>query len=238
MVHLLEEEDWKVLRERITATTPKEPVVTMTVLVPIEGEKRWQKLTAMSVWVQGSDRYVGIVGHFADIHNEMEMIDTEDIVTVNQRMLRNFYRDAVTTAYSRIYLEDFYEKFENCDGVAVIDIDQFKSINDTYGHMVGDKALKHISNVLSQKIRKEDTMIRYGGDEFLLLFEKIEEEEFMQILQKLKKAVQNAALEDLPEVALNISIGGVYQVHPLNQAIHLADREMYKDKAEARRGAR
>lgn len=238
MVHLLEKDDWDVLRERIAATTPKEPVVSMTVLVPIDGEKRWQKLTAMSVWVQGSDRYVGIVGHFADIHNEMEMVDAEDIVTVNQRMLRNFYRDAVTTAYSRIYLEDFYEKFENCDGVAVIDIDQFKSINDTYGHMIGDKALKHISSVLSKEIREEDTMIRYGGDEFLLLFEKIEKEEFTQILQKLKSAVQNAALEELPEVALNISIGGAYQVHPLNQAIHLADREMYKDKAEARRGAR
>lgn len=238
MVHLLEKDDWDVLRERIAATTPNEPVVTMTVLVPIDGEKRWQKLTAMSVWVQGSDRYVGIVGHFADIHNEMEMVDAEDIVTVNQRMLRNFYRDAVTTAYSRIYLEDFYEKFENCDGVAVIDIDQFKSINDTYGHMIGDKALKHISSVLSQEMRQEDTMIRYGGDEFLLLFETIEKEEFMQILQKLKKAVQNATLEDMPGVALNISIGGVYQVHPLNQAIHLADREMYKDKAEARRGAR
>lgn len=147
-------------------------------------------------------------------------------------MLRNFYRDAVTTAYSRIYLEDFHEKFERVDAVAVVDIDRFKYINDTYGHMVGDKALRCISEALSSSVRGEDTMIRYGGDEFLILFENIEEKDFNGILERLKCSVQKISLEEHPDIVLNISVGGAYKILPLSKAINYADKEMYKDKAK------
>lgn len=231
-IKLLDSEDLQVLNKRIHATTPENPTVVMTVLVPIDGEKRWQKLTAMTIWLAGQDEYVGVVGHFSDIHHEILQDDTEDIVTLNQRMLRNFYRDAVTTAYSRIYLEDFYEKFETADAVAVVDIDRFKYINDTYGHMVGDKALKSISEALSSSIRKEDTMIRYGGDEFLIVFEKIGAKDFDGILKRLKSSVHKISIEEHPDIVLNISVGGAYKVSPLSDAIHHADKEMYKDKAK------
>ena len=99
----------------------------------------------------------------------------------------DFYRDAITNAYSRIYLEDFKGNYEQADAVALIDIDNFKHINDTYGHPAGDEILKFISNVIAAAVRENDILIRYGGDEFLIIFNKISELSFYGCMEKNKK---------------------------------------------------
>lgn len=83
--------------------------------------------------------------------------------------LMHFYRDALTQAYSRLYLNSFRANLEHADGVALIDVDRFKQINDTYGHLAGDEALSAIASRILAHIRDNDTLIRYGGDEFLLM---------------------------------------------------------------------
>lgn len=149
---------------------------------------------------------------------------------IDKFMLLNFYKDAVTTSYSRTYFEDFFLNFESSEAVAIGDVDQFKQINDTYGHMVGDLALKHISGIIASCIREGDVLIRYGGDEFLLLFNKITEKDFEQILSNIEEKVKVSKLDNYPDMDLNISIGGVYHVYPLVEAIDRADKEMYKNK--------
>ena len=78
-------------------------------------------------------------------------------------------------------------------------------------------------------------LIRYGGDEFLLLFKKIGKEEFYAKLEQIEKSVQEIVLEEKPEIRLSISIGGAYEVHPLAKAMAVADSEMYKNKAKSRK---
>lgn len=148
----------------------------------------------------------------------------------------NFYRDALTGTYRRLYLESFQSNLESADAVAIVDVDLFKQINDTYGHPVGDEALKTIANTIRSGICGSDTLIRYGGDEFLLIFSKIGEEVFYERLKQLRRAVQEAKLPDYPEVKLDVSLGGVYRVHPLSEAIRQADLRMYENKAKHANG--
>lgn len=144
--------------------------------------------------------------------------------------LQNYYRDTLTQAYSRAYFDSFQPNLENAQGVAIIDVDQFKQINDSFGHRAGDAALRHASAVIRSCIRQADVLIRYGGDEFLLLFRQISEHAFFDKLRSIKQAVRASAVADYPDMKLTISIGGAYCVTPLTRAIDEADKAMYRDK--------
>lgn len=186
-------------------------------------------------------RYVCINGRDCVVELAFLMNDKADgpikssVPDKSNYLLVNFYRDSLTKAYSRVYLEDFMANLQLSDGVAVADIDGFKSINDIYGHPIGDMALKAVSEKIAMSIRKNDILIRYGGDEFLLLFKNIEAAEFDEILIKIKNAVREIKLEKAPDVRFDISIGGAYHVYPLANAIALADNEMYKNKVRAKK---
>lgn len=149
--------------------------------------------------------------------------------------LNSFYRDTLTNTYSRAYLENFKQNLQNAKGVAMADIDRFKYINDTYGHIVGDEALKHVANIIRSCIRRSDLLIRYGGDEFVLIFNDISEENFYIKLESIKKIVHDSIINEYPHVKLDISIGGAYGVQPIMQAVAAADKEMYKDKMKNRK---
>lgn len=344
-VCLLNEEDWLWLNRQMRKTTRENPDVTKNVLIPINGVYRWHKMTARSIWVEGHETYVAVVGKFLDIHDEItrkenslyiegrkitrtEMVSmrkifdivrlvnprTKDILIVDDdgavipngqkcyeiwnrdepcqqctsvkvmeeqkwqtkietkdgmfyyvlskyaecqeetcvlelvmclgdfeqkdeigyvpdmRTMHIYYRDTLTHAYSRAYFDDFGETLEKAKGLAVVDVDQFKKINDVYGHIVGDAALLHISSVLQSCIRKDDILIRYGGDEFLLMFMEIEENDFYKKLKSIKKKVMESDMQEYPEVKVSISIGGAYCEKPLTKAIEIADKAMYRDK--------
>ena len=153
-------------------------------------------------------------------------------------LMLNFYRDALTQAYSRLYLNHFASRYENADGVAMLDVDHFKQINDVFGHAVGDEALKSVAGTVLSCIRSTDTLIRYGGDEFLLIFGNIESGAFSRRLLQIQEAVRRVPLPEHPEVRLSISIGGAYRVRPLKEAVRQADLKMYENKArlDAKKG--
>ena len=142
----------------------------------------------------------------------------------------NFYKDPLTKAYSRLYLDNFATNLEGSDGVAFIDIHRFKKINDTYGHPVGDQVLVKIVQVILSCVRSSDTLIRYGGDEFILLFEKISKPVFEDRIRKIEEAVAREHIPGHPEAPLGVDVGGAYQVRPLSEAIRIADENMYARK--------
>ena len=145
-------------------------------------------------------------------------------------MLLNFYKDPLTKAYSRLYLDNFATNLEGSDGVAFIDVHRFKKINDTYGHPVGDQVLVKIVQVILSCVRSSDTLIRYGGDEFILLFEKISKPVVEDRIRKIEEAVAREHIPGHPEAPLGVDIGGAYQVRPLSEAIRIADENMYARK--------
>lgn len=139
--------------------------------------------------------------------------------------------DPLTGAYSRRYFEKFLADSEQINGVVVIDVDRFKAVNDSYGHLVGDKALESISAAVQACLRESDILVRYGGDEFLLLMPQLRPEGLPLVMDRIQEAVRQARVESHPEIRLSISVGGVCGVHPLREAIRQADDRMYQNKA-------
>ena len=159
----------------------------------------------------------------------------EHLVRSLHQYSQELYQDALTGAFNRRYYEEQFCGKDSADGVAVLDVDNFKAINDTYGHQAGDAALRTIVKAIVGCIRNSDILIRYGGDEFLLVFPEIPEPVFNRRLQEISAAVSDATVPDYPEMRLSISVGGVYRMSPLSDAIYRADALMYKAKTEKRR---
>ena len=143
---------------------------------------------------------------------------------------RSAFVDSLTGAYSRQYFECFLAESEQVEGVVMIDVDHFKEVNDRFGHLVGDKALQSVAQSILSNLRQTDVLVRYGGDEFLLLVPHIRPGE--HVIQRVRKAAASARVEGYPELELSASVGGVCGVHPLTEAIRQADVKMYQNKAE------
>ena len=95
--------------------------------------------------------------------------------------------DPLTGAYSRRYFEKFLADSEQINGVVVIDVDRFKAVNDSYGHLVGDKALESISAAVQACLRESDILVRYGGDEFLLLMPQLRPEGLPLVMDRIQE---------------------------------------------------
>ena len=143
---------------------------------------------------------------------------------------RSAFVDSLTGAYSRQYFECFLAESEQVEGVVMIDVDHFKEVNDRFGHLVGDKALQSVAQSILSNLRQTDVLVRYGGDEFLLLVPNIRPGE--HVIQRVREAAASARVEGYPELELSASVGGVCGVHPLTEAIRQADEKMYQNKAE------
>ena len=143
---------------------------------------------------------------------------------------REHFSDVLTGAYSRRYFETYLTHMEGMECVEIIDVDRFKQVNDTYGHLAGDVVLRDIAAAIQSCIRSTDILIRYGGDEFLLLFPQMSEKHMLKKNEKIKKAVENIVFTEYPDFHVTVSIGGVCGVHPIMEAIHQADKLMYENK--------
>lgn len=143
---------------------------------------------------------------------------------------RSAFVDSLTGAYSRQYFECFLAESKQVEGVVMIDVDHFKEVNDRFGHLVGDKALQSVAQSILSNLRQTDVLVRYGGDEFLLLVPHIRPGE--HVIQRVREAAASARVEGYPELELSASVGGVCGVRPLTEAIRQADEKMYQNKAE------
>lgn len=141
------------------------------------------------------------------------------------------YRDALTGAYNRrFYEEELKHKYLNA-GVAMIDLDDFKLCNDTYGHSAGDAALRLITSIIHRCIRSTDMLVRYGGDELLLILPDISAEAFVRKLKDINKRLFAAHLPEFEKMHVSASIGGVMAVGiPIGDALPIADKRMYLAK--------
>ena len=142
------------------------------------------------------------------------------------------YQDALTRAFNRRYYEEVAVKSVGPAGVAIMDIDDFKVCNDTYGHRAGDLALETVADAIRACIRKNDMLIRYGGDEFLLILTGIPADYLKTKLEKIRDKVHDSTVPGYPHLHLSVSIGGTMQTSAdsMENALRHADHLMYQAK--------
>lgn len=147
-------------------------------------------------------------------------------------------KDSLTGCYTRYYFMEYFEKFQGiierkggqiC--FVMIDVDNFKHINDEYGHAVGDTVLREIGKTLLKGVRKMDLVVRYGGDEFLLMLPYVDINKGKQIAERISKKIQQLKIAEFNE-KLSVSFGvSVFDgSRTLEEILKIADKNMYKMK--------
>lgn len=154
----------------------------------------------------------------------------QEFVDTITNYTKKLYMDTLTGAFNRNYYEEQLNHLDKYQAFAMIDADNFKQVNDTFGHQAGDLALQRIAKAIRSQIRESDALIRYGGDEFVLVFRTIPAEQFAANLEAICREVNKQRLEEFPEMRLSISIGGYYQPEAKGEPMQEADAMLYKAK--------
>ncbi|MBI9010333.1 MAG: sensor domain-containing diguanylate cyclase [Tenericutes bacterium] len=153
--------------------------------------------------------------------------------------------DSLTSIYNRRYL-DFYlnnavlqnKEFNSPFGLLFFDIDHFKKVNDTYGHIIGDKILKIIAKTLKLALRPTDVLGRWGGEEFIAVIKDVSVDILADVAERLRIICKNSflTLDNGEDLSVTISIGGSLYIpeEPIESLIARADEYMYKAKENGR----
>ena len=195
----------------------------------LAGKCQCTKLETMgSKLYQAIARYVEIDGEPSVIEMVLPL-DSGALRTLHSD--EQLYTDPLIGAYNRrFYEEELKHKYLNA-GVAMIDLDDFKLCNDTFGHAAGDAALRLTASIIHRCIRSTDMLVRYGGDELLLILPDISAEAFVRKLKDINKRLFAAHLPEFEKLHVSASIGGVMAAGiPISDALPIADKRMYLAK--------
>ena len=173
--------------------------------------------------------------HIQDIRNKIDYdrlfsYEKYTFLSRKQRHLQLLYIDSLTSVYNRRYYDEHFQGSDNIQAMVVIDVDNFKHINDNYGHDVGDIVLQNIAQTVLSCVRKTDSVIRYGGDEFVIIFFSIPANIFEKKLERIRYSVDSLIIDGHPELHMTVSIGGVYGTGTAKGLFKAADSMMYQSK--------
>lgn len=145
----------------------------------------------------------------------------------------NVYIDQLTGALDRRYYEEFLRNTRVNAGVVMIDIDDFSLYNDSQGHTAGDEALKASADAIRRSVRMTDTVIRYGGDEFLVIMPGLTEDRFAQQMRYIRRQIRKVEIAGRGEAKLSVSIGGVLAGNELlSSAVERAGKLMFVSQGQ------
>gem|GEM_PF-145879 len=194
-------------------------------------KSKWEKLRPMVPIIR---KYLEVA---APVLNSLRLLD----ITREQSL-----RDPLTLCNNRRFLDEFIARYEalakreaQCTGFLMVDLDFFKQVNDKYGHQAGDAVLRQVGRILQTTVRKSDLLIRYGGEEFLVLLINIQSDTLTTIAEKIREAVElhEFILPDGVLIKKTVSIGT--SEYPADadvfyKAIKFADVALYEAKRRGR----
>jgi len=168
------------------------------------------------------------------VRREIEAANSE-LTAARDRLEQIAHFDPLTDALSRHAFHTLLSSDKKRTGgsVGVIDIDNLKPINDTYGHAAGDAAIRAVARAIRVVIRADDLLFRWGGDEFLVLMFALPESLARERLDSLKSALANVTLPNAGsplKISVSVGIASFSTIHELDRAREEADRAMYKSK--------
>lgn len=175
-----------------------------------------------------------------NMSNGESNIDSEEIKNLKELA----YKDQLTKLFNRKYLEQYldlkYKEFKNFNkkfSLIFLDIDHFKEINDTYGHDIGDEVLKMVSKSLSESIREDDLVIRWGGEEFVILCGSMSRNDLKKLSNTIRVLVKNSYFlykDKKNNVTISLGATIIKKEDTKKSLIKRTDKLMYKSKKSGR----
>ncbi|WP_051920673.1 GGDEF domain-containing protein [Thermodesulfobacterium hydrogeniphilum] len=175
------------------------------------------------------------ISHIPVINNKNKLIGILSLRNIVKSVPEVIYLDPLTEVNNRLYLDLVKQKLKKSKGsisVLMIDLDNFKNINDTYGHLLGDVVLKNVAKTIKNNVKISDEVIRYGGEEFLVIAYRCDLKTGKIVAERLRKKVEKIKIKGYPDIHITVSIG-VACYHPgddLFSTIEKADKAMYQAK--------
>lgn len=158
----------------------------------------------------------------------MGFTERDQEITERQKKI---YFDSLTKVKNRKYYDEHLA--EKClQAIVVADIDNFKAVNDNYGHECGDVVLAKVAEVLNSSVRTSDEVVRYGGDEFVLGFTNIKLGALKAMMERVRKTIENIHLAEYPDIKLSMSFGVVYGECLAKDMFCEADKCLYEAKVQ------
>jgi diguanylate cyclase (GGDEF)-like protein/PAS domain S-box-containing protein len=181
-----------------------------------------------------NNKIVGAIEVFNDNRFRKQLYDQ------NRELQKLVSHDELTQVYNRRYLKfqmdsliREYLEFKVSFGVLFLDIDDFKKVNDTYGHNVGDDVLRMVSRTLKSNIRPNDIVGRWGGEEFLILLRNVNQLTLVKVAEKIRVLVEHSKMDsntDFSHVTVSIGATLYHDGETSEEFIDRADKLMYLAK--------
>lgn len=158
----------------------------------------------------------------------------------NKMLSHQADHDKLTNVLNRNFLEKYYPSMANevrdssDHYFALFDIDHFKKINDRHGHLVGDKILIEIANLVKRHTRSEDKLVRWGGEEFLLIFESNSDDSAITTVENLRQRIEEYDFPEVGNVTCSFGISKYQAILTLEALIRIADQTLYQSKQNGR----
>ncbi len=167
---------------------------------------------------------------YHELENRIECIEND-----NEELSKLASTDKLTSLYNRHFIDTVLnQKFNNKQkkefSIIFIDIDNFKNINDTYGHLTGDKILIEFSNILKNNIRKNDILGRWGGEEFIIILDKTTIHTTKDIAEKLREAIELSNFREIGNLTASFGLSTYEENDTINSLVQKADFSLYKAK--------
>jgi diguanylate cyclase (GGDEF)-like protein/PAS domain S-box-containing protein len=181
------------------------------------------------------------INKFEDAIYIVSFTDISDTMLENIQLEEKTLRDKLTNAYNREFFENNYKRlidtYKDEDmffALTMVDIDDFKKINDNFGHNIGDQVLINLVSKIEKTLRSDDVLIRWGGEEFIILLKVSSKEALELVLEKLRNTIENSKFKNLPKITC--SFGGTLYENDENiiETIKRADMALYTAKANGK----
>jgi diguanylate cyclase (GGDEF)-like protein len=181
------------------------------------------------------------INKFEDAIYIVSFTDISETMLENIKLEEKTLRDTLTNAYNREFFENNYRKLienykteDKLFALVMIDIDNFKNINDTYGHDIGDDILINLVSKIEKSLRNDDVLIRWGGEEFIIILKISSKNALEFVLEKLRNIIENSKFKNLPKVTCSFG-GTLYENNePINETIKRADIALYIAKNDGK----
>ena len=192
-----------------------------------ESANRWFE----GIFMVGDRREDGSIAHI--VYGCKDTTEAKLQSLAQQKKISEFETEIYIDSLSRIRNRKFLDEklvYEPCKAVVMADIDLFKEINDTSGHQSGDEVIQKVAATLERSVGKENVVIRYGGDEFLMVFFDITRDDLEKILSNLNAEMKKIKAGSNRDVRVTMSFGGAFGTELVNNLIKTADQALYESK--------